>query len=1247
MIAPEPIDPTLARLRERFALGDMDGVRRALLTLSAAARAELERRLGTTAVARMVQDVRRTRGRISGRVVVLHGIMGGQLASRDASGDEDLVWVHYPRLILGRIGDFELDAEGNAADPAVTVVVRGLLDEYLPLVLELDRQWEVLPVAFDWRLDIDRSAHLLDERIRAWAGGEPVHLVAHSMGGLVARRFAQLHPETWRRMADPNQLRQGGRLVMLGTPNRGSFAVPFVLTGEERTVRLLELFDLRHDMSELLAILDTFPGAYQMLPTPELTFGDDRLKLFSKATWGRFPVTQAHLDLGRQFQQALHAVADPGRLLYVAGFGQPTPYRVRVDAPGRFSYQETELGDGRVPHELGLLPEVKTFYVDEVHGDLPTNERVLAGIHELLFTGGTTALAAIVPADRALRGGGAWRSARDIAPLPPAIPALVGPRAGPARIRQLAPALQRVIEAQLLQPYVGGERRAPEMPPATTGGAAPTRRRTLPPIRVEVMWGDIRFARGEMFAAGHYQGVLPQAGELALDQMVSGVAQAEARSRRELVITSHTRRGMIRGAVGDVNFFPWAASRKTVAIAGMGYPGTFGRPELQRLARSLVESVSAFPGARTLNLLLIGSGNGNLSVATAAAALLEGVTDALGATAGEARVSSLRTIRIVERDWRQARVIARALRHPQASLSPARLGTVKLAPAVVEGKGGVIGDDIALSAILVAAAQRTRAGAAAARARALATVLRAIPTRSGLRQRCADALRKLGDHHEGDLLALAESINFGSLRERTSGVGGERAPTRMSFIRDELGVRAAAISDSALVPERFVAFDWALVDEIIERMTDPTDLAIIPEMAALLARLLVPRDFRERLGAGAGLVFEVDRDTARIHWEMLGRLGEDSGTATPLALEGVVARQLRTTYSPPPSRAVSASGRLRALVIGDPGDPERGLSLDGARRESLEMVQLLRGHGVEVDVLIGAPNVPREGALRDIAPATVFDVLRLLGRHHYDLLHYAGHADFDPQQPERAGWMFGHDLLTARDLGSVDKVPALVVANACLSGLVSNRRAGDNARMRTRAGDDALLPGLADEFFRRGVRNYVGTAWQISDVGAILFARTLYDALLQPPGMALGAALLRARQGLQLQEASFGALWAAYQHYGDPGFALRSGEVPASDMVAAPRSKASKRKASPRRGPARQWRPRDRSQTRWSAVARPGHPEGAAGRDDSANSTMKCSTHRRHRAPAKRLWYMTFASFPALALSHPLPEGLQCRRSTQ
>ena len=208
----------------------------------------------------------------------------------------------------------------------------------------------------------------------------------------------------------------------------------------------------------------------------------------------------------------------------------------------------------------------------------------------------------------------------------------------------------------------------------------------------------------------------------------------------------------------------------------------------------------------------------------------------------------------------------------------------------------------------------------------------------------------------------------------------------------------------------------------------------------------MPRDFREILSRSSELVFEVDRDTARIQWEMMGKFNETG----PPEIATCARRSLGAAASDVLQSAAIARRRarhqLRALVVGDPGDPDRGLSLDGARQEALEVMKVLKGGCVVVDALIGAPNVPREGELADIPPATIIDVLRLLSSNTYDILHYAGHADFDPNDPEHAGWIFGQKFFTARELAAVDNVPALVVANACLSGLTSNKRSGGSLR---------------------------------------------------------------------------------------------------------------------------------------------------------------------------------------------------------
>jgi hypothetical protein len=272
---------------------------------------------------------------------------------------------------------------------------------------------------------------------------------------------------------------------------------------------------------------------------------------------------------------------------------------------------------------------------------------------------------------------------------------------------------------------------------------------------------------------------------------------------------------------------------------------------------------------------------------------------------------------------------------------------------------------------------------------------------------------------------------------------------------------------------------------------------------------------------------------ATVHWELLPVEAEPGSDGEPLGLHCHLARQLRTTYSPPPSPAWRPDHRLRALVIGDPGDPAQGHALAGARQEALEVLRLFSDEmDVDVTALIGAPPAPGQQPTLPVPPASRLEVLRLLIEGGFDILHYTGHGTFDPDDPTtRAGWVFSDGLLTSRELESMERPPQLVVANACSSGRLAAPGAG--------ASEVGLLPSLADEFLRRGVRNYVGTAWAISDAGAVDFAGTFYRTLLTPPPAgdapaSLGDALFEARRTLHAKGAGGDALWAAYQHYGDP-----------------------------------------------------------------------------------------------------------------
>src|SRR5262249_7852643 len=109
--------------------------------------------------------------------------------------------------------------------------------------------------AYDWRLSLSDLGKKLALQIKS--EDSKVHLVAHSMGGLVARSAL---------LDKPKNLH---RIIMLGTPNFGSFAPIQALRGQYSIVNKIAFIDIAHSKEDLANIFRTFPGLCEMIPSPE------------------------------------------------------------------------------------------------------------------------------------------------------------------------------------------------------------------------------------------------------------------------------------------------------------------------------------------------------------------------------------------------------------------------------------------------------------------------------------------------------------------------------------------------------------------------------------------------------------------------------------------------------------------------------------------------------------------------------------------------------------------------------------------------------------------------------------------------------------------------------------------------------------------------------------------------------------------------------------------------------------------
>lgn len=843
----------------------------------------------------------------------------------------------------------------------------------------------------------------------------------------MSRNFIRLYPKVWKAMSEPKKV-QGGRLIMLGTPNYGSYAIAQAMVAQEKLVKWLAAADLRHDLEEVLGVLNGFVGSYQLLPSPAKLSASEQ-RIYDPGAWGRYPISASHLNRARKFHVDLDVAAttDPERMAYIAGFNRETLNGVTIDGPGMFEFDITLKGDGRVTHALGLLPGVPTYYIDEIHGDLQKNEQVLEAIDEILRTGKTGVLASEPVAVREIRS-------------------VASPRVRAVQDREEAEKIRQIAEKSEAGRSTPVERRLAEdllrqavmmqTPPASrdiTDSAqtqAAGRRREKPAaqtpisLNVEIVQGDVRDIKTTAVVVGHYRGVPPVRAVGALDEAL------------DFWISKAVKRGMIGGSLGEVFLIPTtqkSIAANAVILAGMGEYGRFNREDLDLLFANVTYGITAL-GWREFATVVVGSGEGNLSLEQAIEGMLQGVGSALRRLKGQGRLENLYIVECDKNRWKVVKEILDKISKNQSD--GWKLHVTK----------------------------------------------RQFPKRRHRREQSKPA----------------------NLDTMTG--------SRITIERDRDIFRFSAIREQAVIPVREIRIQSSYAEGAAELLKGARSQEDQEKYGKLLHSYLMPEDFQNMIDA-TPLTLMVDRSTAVFPWEMAAF--ERHGKTIFYGPGRRLTRQFRTILSGPPGLiAPPIPNLLRVLIIADPA-PEADLQLPGARAEGRAVVQVLRkvkeeeGLDITIEQRIGSDE------------CDPVELLALILSEEFDLIHYSGHGDFDEKNPAKSGWIFGKEyVLSAGDIFRARRVPRLIFANACFSGVV---RSGKPFTVEE---SNRSLAGLVQAFFERGVQNYIGTGWPVDDSAALEFAKVFYkEALL---GNDLGSSLSKAREAILTS----GSTWGAYQHYG-------------------------------------------------------------------------------------------------------------------
>lgn len=326
-------------------------------------------------LARLARKAARTSSVPDTRVLVVPGIMGSQLGMRRQRPlPDDILWVDPIDIELGRLSSLRLPG----AAPVISL--GAVLYSYLRVKLHLRAAGLATTLYdYDWRLGIDELGRGLADRVRADVAGA-VMIVAHSMGGLVSRAALAL----------PG-MEKVSRVVLLGTPNFGSFAPVQALRGTYAVVRKIARL-VRTSSAEMMAaeVFTTFPSLYHMLPVADRNGGPN---LLLPGEWPESDPRPNPTLLGTT-RAVRDSLAPPDeRFATIVGVGHETVTAV-ARRKDEFEYTITRRGDGTVPSVSAELPGALNYYAQVAHSDLTRDPVVAAAVVDLLRKGRTRRLPA-------------------------------------------------------------------------------------------------------------------------------------------------------------------------------------------------------------------------------------------------------------------------------------------------------------------------------------------------------------------------------------------------------------------------------------------------------------------------------------------------------------------------------------------------------------------------------------------------------------------------------------------------------------------------------------------------------------------------------------------------------------------------------------------------------------------------------------------------------------------------------------
>ncbi len=270
---------------------------------------------------------------------------------------------------------------------------------------------------------------------------------------------------------------------------------------------------------------------------------------------------------------------------------------------------------------------------------------------------------------------------------------------------------------------------------------------------------------------------------------------------------------------------------------------------------------------------------------------------------------------------------------------------------------------------------------------------------------------------------------------------------------------------------------------------------------------LFPKQIREKLQTvrEQNMLLIIHESLVGIPWELMHD-GEEC-----FCLRFNLGRTVYTSHTGYES-SKTASPEQSMLIIADPMQ-----NLSKAIKEGEDLINTLEREIESLDITLEA---------RDL---TIARVTREL--FNFNILHYAGHAVYNRENPSLSGWRLKDGILTAQEIkrlfGGKISLPSLIFANACQSGQTS-----EWPEIQSDESGNVHSFDLVNAFILSGARHYIGTFGRISDPFSFSLSKYFYDSLIK--SYSIGESLRMARKESIKRLGRNNLIWAHYVLYGDP-----------------------------------------------------------------------------------------------------------------